>query len=178
MSRIGRAPIAIPAGVEVKIDGSKVEVKGPMGSLSKTLNKGITAEVNGAEIHVKRADDSKELRSMHGLNRTLVANMVKGVTEGFSKTLEINGVGYRAAKEGTKLVLNVGYSHQVFVDETETIKIDVPNPNTIVIKGIDKQEVGQFAADVRNKRRPEPYKGKGIKYADEVIRRKEGKTGK
>ena len=178
MSRIGRTPIAIPAGVEIKIDGSNVEVKGKMGTLSKTLNNGITAKVEDGHIVIERRDDSKQQRAYHGLNRTLVANMVTGVTEGYSKTLEVNGVGYRAAKEGTKLVLNIGYSHQVMVDETDTIKIDVPNPNTIVIKGIDKQEVGQFAADVRNKRRPEPYKGKGIKYANEVIRRKEGKTGK
>ncbi|MBQ8929632.1 MAG: 50S ribosomal protein L6 [Oscillospiraceae bacterium] len=178
MSRIGRTPIAIPAGVEVKIDGRNVEVKGSKGTLTRTLNQGITAEVEGSEIIVKRENENKETRALHGLNRTLVANMVKGVTEGYSKTLEVNGVGYRAAKEGNKLVLNIGFSHQVFVEETDSIKIDVPNPNTIVINGIDKQEVGQFAADVRNKRRPEPYKGKGIKYADEVIRRKEGKTGK
>ena len=178
MSRIGRTPIAIPAGVEVKIDGRNVEVKGSKGTLTRTLSQGITAEVEGSEIIVKRENENKETRALHGLNRTLVANMVKGVTEGYSKTLEVNGVGYRAAKEGNKLVLNIGFSHQVFVEETDSIKIDVPNPNTIVINGIDKQEVGQFAADVRNKRRPEPYKGKGIKYADEVIRRKEGKTGK
>ena len=178
MSRIGRAPIAIPAGVEVKIDGSLVEVKGKMGTLSRTMNPGITAEVEGAEIIVKRANDDKEQRSLHGLNRTLIANMITGVTEGFTKTLEVNGVGYRATKEGTKLVLNVGYSHQVVVEETESIKIDVPNPNTIIVKGIDKQEVGQFAADIRSKKKPEPYKGKGIKYSYEVIRRKEGKTGK
>ena len=178
MSRIGRTPIAIPAGVEVKIDGRNVEVKGSKGTLTRTLNQGITAEVEGSEIIVKRENENKETCALHGLNRTLVANMVKGVTEGYSKTLEVNGVGYRAAKEGNKLVLNIGFSHQVFVEETDSIKIDVPNPNTIVINGIDKQEVGQFAADVRNKRRPEPYKGKGIKYADEVIRRKEGKTGK
>ena len=178
MSRIGRTPIAIPAGVEVKIDGRNVEVKGSKGTLTRTLNQGITAEVEGSEIIVKRENENKETRALHGLNRTLLANMVKGVTEGYSKTLEVNGVGYRAAKEGNKLVLNIGFSHQVFVEETDSIKIDVPNPNTIVINGIDKQEVGQFAADVRNKRRPEPYKGKGIKYADEVIRRKEGKTGK
>jgi large subunit ribosomal protein L6 len=178
MSRIGRTPIAIPAGVEVKIDGRNVEVKGSKGTLTRTLNQGITAEVEGSEIIVKRENENKETRALHGLNRTLVANMVKGVTEGYSKTLEVNGVGYRAAKEGNKLVLNIGFSHQVFVEETDSIKIDVPNPNTIVINGIDKQEVGQFAADVRNKRRPEPYKGKGIKYAAEVIRRKEGKTGK
>jgi large subunit ribosomal protein L6 len=178
MSRIGRTPIAIPAGVEVKIDGRNVEVKGSKGTLTRTLNQGITAEVEGSEIIVKRENENKETRALHGLNRTLVANMIKGVTEGYSKTLEVNGVGYRAAKEGNKLVLNIGFSHQVFVEETDSIKIDVPNPNTIVINGIDKQEVGQFAADVRNKRRPEPYKGKGIKYAAEVIRRKEGKTGK
>ena len=153
-------------------------MKGSKGTLTRTLNQGITAEVEGSEIIVKRENENKETRALHGLNRTLVANMVKGVTEGYSKTLEVNGVGYRAAKEGNKLVLNIGFSHQVFVEETDSIKIDVPNPNTIVINGIDKQEVGQFAADVRNKRRPEPYKGKGIKYADEVIRRKEGKTGK
>ena len=178
MSRIGRAPITVPAGVEVKVDaGNHITVKGPKGTLERTLVPTIKVEVEAGVIHVTRPDDSKLNRSMHGLTRTLVANMVEGVTHGFSKTLEVNGVGYRAAKEGKKLVLNIGYSHQVEVEETDGITIDVPNPNTVVINGIDKQKVGQFAADVRNKRPPEPYKGKGIKYSDEVIRRKEGKTG-
>ena len=178
MSRIGRAPITVPAGVEVKVDaGNHITVKGPKGTLERTLVPTIKVEVEAGVIHVTRPDDSKLNRSMHGLTRTLVANMVEGVTQGFSKTLEVNGVGYRAAKEGKKLVLNIGYSHQVEVEETDGITIDVPNPNTVVINGIDKQKVGQFAADVRNKRPPEPYKGKGIKYSDEVIRRKEGKTG-
>ena len=178
MSRIGRAPITVPAGVEVKVDEhNHITVKGPKGTLERTLVPNIKVEVDAGVIHVTRPDDSKLNRSMHGLTRTLVANMVEGVTNGFSKTLEVNGVGYRAAKEGKKLVLNIGYSHQVDVEEIDGITIDVPNPNTVVINGIDKQRVGQFAADVRNKRPPEPYKGKGIKYADEVIRRKEGKTG-
>ena len=178
MSRIGRAPITVPAGVEVKIDeGNHITVKGPKGTLERTLVPSIKVEVNAGVINVSRPDDSKQNRSLHGLTRTLVNNMVEGVTNGFAKTLEVNGVGYRAAKEGKKLVLNIGYSHQVEVEEIDGITIDVPNPNTVVINGIDKQKVGQFAADVRNKRPPEPYKGKGIKYADEVIRRKEGKTG-
>ena len=178
MSRIGRAPITVPAGVEVKVDEhNHITVKGPKGTLERDLVPQIKVEVDAGVIHVTRPDDSKLNRSMHGLTRTLVANMVHGVTEGFSKTLEVNGVGYRASKEGKKLVLNIGYSHQVDVEEIDGITIDVPNPNTVVINGIDKQKVGQFAADVRNKRPPEPYKGKGIKYADEVIRRKEGKTG-
>ena len=178
MSRIGRAPITVPAGVEVKIDeGKHITVKGPKGTLERTLVPNIKVEVNAGVINVTRPDDSKQNRSLHGLTRTLVNNMVVGVTDGFSKTLEVNGVGYRAAKEGKKLVLNIGYSHQVDIEEIDGITIDVPNPNTVVINGIDKQKVGQFAADVRNKRPPEPYKGKGIKYADEVIRRKEGKTG-
>ena len=178
MSRIGRAPITVPAGVEVKIDeGNHITVKGPKGTLERTLVPSIKVEVGAGVINVTRPDDSKQNRSLHGLTRTLVNNMVVGVTDGFSKTLEVNGVGYRAAKEGKKLVLNIGYSHQVDIEEIDGITIDVPNPNTVVINGIDKQKVGQFAADVRNKRPPEPYKGKGIKYADEVIRRKEGKTG-
>ena len=178
MSRIGRAPITVPAGVEVKVDeNNHITVKGPKGTLERTLVPSIKVELDAGVIHVTRPDDSKLNRSMHGLTRTLVANMVEGVTNGFSKTLEVNGVGYRASKEGKKLVLNIGYSHQVDVEEIDGITIDVPNPNTVVINGIDKQRVGQFAADVRNKRPPEPYKGKGIKYADEVIRRKEGKTG-
>ena len=178
MSRIGRAPITIPAGVEVTLDGNTITVKGPKGTATRTVNPELTVAVENGAIIISRPNDEKYTRSIHGLNRTLVANMVHGVTEGFSKTLEVNGVGYRAAKEGNKLVMNLGFSHQVFVPEIEGITIDVPNPNTVVINGTDKQKVGQFAAEVRGKRPPEPYKGKGIKYADEVIRRKEGKTGK
>ena len=178
MSRIGRAPITIPAGVDVTLDGNTITVKGPKGTATRTVNPELTVKVEDGAIHVTRPNDEKYTRSIHGLNRTLIANMVHGVTEGFSKTLEVNGVGYRAAKEGNKLVMNLGFSHQVFVPEIEGITIDVPNPNTVVISGTDKQKVGQFAAEVRGKRPPEPYKGKGIKYADEVIRRKEGKTGK
>ena len=174
MSRIGRAPITIPAGVEVKVDGQHVAVKGPKGALEMNVAPTMKVEVEAGVIHVSRPNDAKENRSLHGLTRTLVNNMVVGVSEGFSKTLEVNGVGYRAAKEGKNLVLNVGYSHQVIMPETEDIQIEVPNPNQIIVKGIDKQKVGQFAAEVRGKRPPEPYKGKGIKYDYEVIRRKEG----
>ena len=177
MSRIGRAPIVLPAGVEVKVDGQHVTVKGPKGELSMNAAPSIKVEVSEGVVHVSRPDDTKENRSLHGLPRSLVHNMVIGVSEGFKKTLEVNGVGYRAAKEGKNLVLNIGYSHQVIVPETEDIQIEVPGPNQIVIKGIDKQKVGQFAAEVRGKRPPEPYKGKGIKYDYEVVRRKEGKTG-
>jgi len=178
MSRIGRAPITVPAGVEIKIDDTNtVTVKGPKGTLSTAINPMIKVEVDAGVVHVTRPDDEKRSRSLHGLSRTLINNMVVGVTEGFKKELEVNGVGYRAAKEGNKLVLTVGYSHPVNVEEIDGITIDVPAPNKVVINGIDKQLVGQFAADVRKKRPPEPYKGKGIKYADEVIRRKEGKTG-
>lgn len=177
MSRIGRAPIVLPAGVEVKVDGQHVTVKGPKGELSMNAAPSIKVEVSEGVVHVSRPDDAKENRSLHGLTRSLVNNMVVGVSEGFKKTLEVNGVGYRAAKEGKNLVLNIGYSHQVIVPETEDIQIEVPGPNQIVIKGIDKQKVGQFAAEVRGKRPPEPYKGKGIKYDYEVVRRKEGKTG-
>ena len=178
MSRIGRAPITVPAGVEVKVDeNNHITVKGPKGTLERTLVPQIKVDVDAGVINVTRPNDEKQTRSLHGLTRTLVANMVTGVTDGFSKTLEINGVGYRASKEGNKLVLNIGYSHQVDVPEIDGITIDVPNPNTVVINGIDKQVVGQFAADIRAKRPPEPYKGKGIKYSDEVVRRKEGKTG-
>ena len=178
MSRIGRAPITIPAGVEVKVDANNhITVKGPKGTLERDLVPQMKVDVDAGVIHVTRPDDEKLSRSLHGLTRTLVANMVHGVTDGFSKTLEVNGVGYRAAKEGKKLVLNIGYSHQVEVEEVDGITIDVPNANTVVINGIDKQKVGQFAADIRAKRPPEPYKGKGIKYAGEYVRRKVGKTG-
>lgn len=177
MSRIGRKPINIPAGVEVKIDGSCVTVKGPKGTLSQTFQPSMNIAVEGAEIVVTRPNDEKENRSLHGLTRTLIHNMVVGVTEGFKKELEVNGVGYRVQKQGKDLVMNLGFSHQVIVSETEDIKIEVPAPNKIIILGADKQKVGQFAAEVREKRPPEPYKGKGIKYVDEYIRRKEGKTG-
>ena len=178
MSRIGRKPIVIPAGVDVKIDGSTVTVKGPKGTLSRTVHQNMNVAVEDGVIHVTRPDDNKLNRSLHGLTRTLVANMVEGVEKGFSKELEINGVGYRAAKQGKDLVLNIGYSHQVIVPETDGIAIEVPSPNKVVISGPDKQKVGQFAAQVREKRPSEPYKGKGIKYVDEHIRRKEGKAGK
>ena len=177
MSRIGRAPITVPAGVEVRVDGQHVSVKGPKGALEMNVAPTMKVEVEAGVVHVTRPNDDKMNRSLHGLTRTLINNMVVGVSEGFSKTLEVNGVGYRASKEGKNLVLNVGYSHQVIMPETEDIQIDVPNPNQIIVKGIDKQKVGQFAAEVRGKRPPEPYKGKGIKYDHEVIRRKEGKTG-
>ena len=178
MSRIGRAPITVPAGVEVKVDANNhITVKGPKGTLERDLVPQIKVEVNEGVINVTRPNDEKQNRSLHGLTRTLVANMVTGVTEGYKKTLEVNGVGYRCTKEGKKLVMNIGFSHPVNVEEIDGITIDVPNPNTVVINGIDKQKVGQFAADVRAKRPPEPYKGKGIKYSDEVVRRKEGKTG-
>ncbi len=178
MSRIGRMPISVPAGVDVKIEaGNLVTVKGPKGTLTQQLSPAMTIEQDGAVLHVKRPDDTKANRSLHGLTRSLLHNMVVGVTEEFKKDLEVNGVGYRVAKEGKKLVMNLGFSHQVTVEEIEGITIDVPDPNHIVIRGADKQKVGQFAAEVREKRSPEPYKGKGIKYADEVIRRKEGKTG-
>jgi len=178
MSRIGRKHIAVPAGVEVKINGSEVTVKGPKGTLSRTFNPDINIALEGAEIIVTRPSDNPEHRSLHGLTRTLIANMVIGCNEGFKKELEVNGVGYRVAKQGKNLVMNLGYSHQVIMPEIEGITIDVPQPNKIIINGADKQMVGQFAAEVREKRPPEPYKGKGIKYIDEVIIRKEGKAGK
>ena len=178
MSRIGNKPIEIPAGVEVKIDGNKVSVKGPKGTLSNEFAPAIAIKQEGNEIIVTRPSDVAEHRSLHGLTRTLIANMVQGVTEGFKKELEVNGVGYRVQKQGKDLVMNLGYSHQVIMPEIEGITIEVPNPNQIIISGPDKQKVGQFAAEVREKRPPEPYKGKGIKYAGEYIRRKEGKAGK
>lgn len=175
MSRIGKNPIEIPQGVEVKIDGSTVTVKGPKGTLTETFLDVVTIKQEGNQIVVTRKDDS--VKNIHGLTRTLVANMVKGVTEGFEKALEINGIGYKAQKQGNKLVLTIGFSHPVEVEEPEGITIEVPTPNNIVVKGIDKQLVGQVATNIRNYKRPEPYKGKGIKYAGERIRRKEGKTG-
>ena len=178
MSRIGRTPISVPAGVEVKIgDDNLVTVKGPKGTLTQKLSSAMTLTQEGGELHVTRPNDLKENRSLHGLTRTLLHNMVVGVTEGFKKELDVNGVGYRVAKEGNKLVMNLGFSHQVIMEEIEGITIEVPGPNKIIIHGCDKQKVGQFAAEVREKRPPEPYKGKGIKYTDEVIRRKAGKTG-
>ena len=178
MSRIGRKPINIPAGVDVKVSDGVVTVKGPKATLTQKVHPNMTVKVEGSEVLVTRPNDEKENRSLHGLTRTLIHNMIVGVTEGYKKELEVNGVGYRVAKEGNKLVMNLGFSHQVIVSETDEIKIDVPNPNTIVISGIDKQKVGQFAAEVREKRPPEPYKGKGIRYAGEFVRRKEGKAGK
>ena len=178
MSRIGKMPIAIPAGVEVTMgEGNLITVKGPKGTLTQKLSEKMTLTREDGVIVVTRPNDEKENRSLHGLTRTLLNNMVIGVTEGFKKELDVNGVGYRVAKEGNKLNMNIGFSHPVIMEEPEGITIEVPSPNKIVINGTDKQKVGQFAAEVRGKRPPEPYKGKGIKYTDEVIRRKEGKTG-
>ena len=178
MSRIGKKPITIPAGVEVKINGSEVTVKGPKGELKNTFNSEISIAMEGNEIIVTRPSDNKNHRSLHGLTRTLIANMVEGVSKGYSKELEVNGVGYRVQKQGKDLVMNLGFSHQVIMPEIAGISIEVPAPNKIIISGADKQKVGQFAAEVREKRPPEPYKGKGIKYVDEYIRRKEGKAAK
>jgi large subunit ribosomal protein L6 len=170
--------IAVPAGVDVKIDGNTVTVKGPKGTLSREIKSEITVRQDGGTIYVERGSDEKTDRSLHGLSRTLVSNMVTGVTEGFTKELEINGVGYRCAKEGNRLNLTVGYSHPTFFEDNDDIKIEAPTPNKIVISGIDKQKVGQFAAEVRKIRPVEPYKGKGIKYVGEQVIRKEGKAGK
>ncbi|MBR0485590.1 MAG: 50S ribosomal protein L6 [Oscillospiraceae bacterium] len=178
MSRIGRMPITVPAGVDVKVADNLVTVKGPKGELSQQFSKELGIEVKDGVINVTRPSDDKKHRSLHGLTRTLIHNMVEGVVNGYSKTLEIDGVGYRAAKQGKNLVMNLGFSHQVIVPETDEISIEVPQPNQIIIKGIDKQKVGQFAAEVREKRLPEPYKGKGIHYLGERIIRKEGKAGK
>ena len=178
MSRIGRTPISVPAGVEVKIgDDNLVTVKGPKGTLTQKLSSAMTLTQEGGELHVTRPNDLKENRSLHGLTRTLLHNMVVGVTEGFKKELDVNGVGYRVAKDGKKLVMNIGTNYHGWQIQNNGITIEVPSANKIVISGLDKQKVGQFAAEVREKRPPEPYKGKGIKYTDEVIRRKEGKTG-
>ena len=178
MSRIGLKPITIPAGVDVNVNGATVTVKGPNGTLSMDAHPNMTVSVEGSEIIVSRPNDAKENRSLHGLTRTLIHNMVVGVTEGFKKNLEVNGVGYRAQKQGKKLVLSLGYSHPVEMEDPEGIETVLDGTNIIIVKGISKEAVGQYAAEIRAKRAPEPYKGKGIKYADEVIRRKVGKTGK
>ena len=178
MSRIGKKPITVPAGVDVKIDGATVTVKGPKGTLTNTFNRDMIIKTEGTELIVERPSENKLHKSLHGLTRTLLNNMVEGVTNGFSKSLDIEGIGYRAQKQGKNLVMNLGYSHQVIVPEIEGITIDVPAPNKIVVNGIDKQKVGQFAAEIREKRPPEPYKGKGIRYTGERIIRKEGKAGK
>lgn len=177
MSRIGRKPINIPAGVDVKINGTEVTVKGPKGTLTQKFHKNMTIKKEGEEILVTRPNDDKENRSLHGLTRSLISNMIEGVTKGFTKELEVNGVGYRVQKKGKDLVMNLGFSHQVTVKDMSDVTTSVDG-NKIIVSGADKQKVGQFAAEIREKRPPEPYKGKGIKYVDEVIRRKEGKAGK
>ena len=178
MSRIGRQPVVIPAGVTVDIkEGNVVTVKGPKGTLERTLPAEMTIQMEDGHVVVTRPNDLKKMKALHGLTRTLIHNMVIGVSEGYQKVLEVNGVGYRAAKQGKKLVLNLGYSHPVEMEDPEGLESSVDG-NKIIIKGISKEKVGQYAADIRDKRRPEPHKGKGIKYADEVIRRKVGKTGK
>jgi large subunit ribosomal protein L6 len=179
MSRIGIKPITVPAGVDVNIaDGNVVSVKGPKGTITKTFHADMVIKQEGTEIVVSRPTENKIHKSLHGLTRTLIANMVEGVTNGFKKELDVNGVGFRVQKQGKDLIMNLGFSHQVIVSDTEDVTIESPAPNKIIVSGIDKQKVGQFAAEIRSKRRPEPYKGKGIKYVDEVIRRKEGKAGK
>ena len=177
MSRIGRMPITVPANVTVAVDNNVVTVKGPKGELTQAMHPDMIIEVEGNTVLVKRPSEVKEHKSLHGLPRTLISNMIEGVEKGYKKELEVLGVGYRVAKEGKNLVMNLGYSHQVIMEEIEGITIEVPAPNKIIVSGIDKQAVGQFAAEVREKRSPEPYKGKGIRYAGEVVRRKEGKTG-
>ncbi|QNM04881.1 50S ribosomal protein L6 [Qiania dongpingensis] len=179
MSRIGRMPIAVPAGVTVDIaENNKVVVKGPKGTLERVLPAEMEIKLEDSNIIVSRPNDLKKMKSLHGLTRSLLANMVHGVTEGYEKVLEVNGVGYKAQKQGKKLVLSLGYSHPVEMEDPEGLESAVDGQNKIIVKGIDKEKVGQYAAEIRDKRRPEPYKGKGIKYADEVIRRKVGKTGK
>ena len=179
MSRIGRMPIAIPAGVTVEVaENNKVTVKGPKGTLERVLPEEMTIKLEDGHVVVTRPNDLKKMKSLHGLTRTLINNMVVGVTEGYQKVLEVNGVGYRASKSGNKLTLNLGYSHPVEMIDPEGVETVLEGQNKITVKGIDKEKVGQYAAEIRDKRRPEPYKGKGIKYADEVIRRKVGKTGK
>lgn len=179
MSRIGKMPIAVPAGVTVDIaENNKVTVKGPKGTLERVLPNEMDIKLEDQTILVSRPNDLKRMKSLHGLTRTLIANMVTGVTSGYEKVLEINGVGYRAAKQGKKLTLSLGYSHPVEMEDPEGVESVLEGQNKITIKGIDKEKVGQYAAEIRDKKRPEPYKGKGIKYADEVIRRKVGKTGK
>jgi large subunit ribosomal protein L6 len=179
MSRIGRLPIAIPAGVDVKIEAENlVTVKGAKGTLTQKFNPEMIIKVEGTNVIVERPSEEKQHKALHGLTRTLVANMVEGVTNGYSKKLEIVGVGYRAAKQGKTLVLNIGYSHSVNMDEPEGITFEVPDQNTVIVSGADKQKVGQVSAEIRSKRAPEPYHGKGIKYSDEHIRRKAGKAGK
>ena len=179
MSRIGRMPIAIPAGVTVEVaENNKVTVKGPKGTLERVMAPEMEIKVEGAQVTVSRPNDLKRMKSLHGLTRTLLHNMVVGVTDGFQKVLEVNGVGYRAAKQGKVLNLSLGYSHPVEMTDPEGLEVVVEGQNKIIVKGIDKEKVGQYAAEIRDKRRPEPYKGKGIKYADEHIRRKVGKAGK
>lgn len=178
MSRIGNSPITIPAGVEVKLDGNKITVKGPKGSLEKELHSNMKITMENNVITVTRPDNEPQNRSLHGLTRTLISNMIQGVVNEYTRNLEVNGVGYRAAKQGKKLVLTLGYSHPVEMEEPAGITFDVPNPNQIIVRGVDKELVGQMAAVIRTKRPPEVYRGKGIKYAEEVIRRKEGKAGK
>ncbi|MBQ1688597.1 MAG: 50S ribosomal protein L6 [Lachnospiraceae bacterium] len=179
MSRIGKMPIAVPAGVTVDIaENNKVTVKGPKGTLERVLPAEMTIKLEGSEVVVTRPNDLKKMKSLHGLTRTLIYNMIVGVTDGYEKVLEVNGVGYRAAKKGKVLTLSLGYSHPVEMEDPEGIETVLDGQNKITVKGIDKEKVGQYAAEIREKRKPEPYKGKGIKYADEVIRRKVGKTGK
>ena len=178
MSRIGNKPITVPEGVEVKLDGHKITVKGPKGTLEKDLHSNISIKIENGIITVTRPDDEPLNRSLHGLTRTLINNMIQGVSKEYTKELEINGVGYRAAKQGKTLVLTLGYSHPINMEEPEGITYEVPNPNSIIVRGVDKELVGQMAAEVRKQRPPEVYRGKGIKYVDEHIRRKEGKTGK
>lgn len=177
MSRIGKQPVSIPAGVTVDVKGNVVHVKGPKGELTQEMHKDMQIALEDGHVVVRRPSEDKLHKSLHGLTRTLIANMVEGVEKGYSKELEVNGVGYRVAKQGKQLVMNLGYSHQVIMDEIPGITIECPAPNKIIISGPDKQKVGQFAANVRGKRPPEPYKGKGIKYATETIRHKEGKAG-